>query len=248
MYVDSEIRQAIEFESDVEHPVLSVYLNVDPHRRSAEKYKLALRSLSEQSQGGRPRRRQAHAQLHRDGLQLARPRPRHVQLRRQGLLVGQELHGPRRPTLSLRTSAPTSDSWPLSSTPTNATASSMWTRRAHGSTSSTWASSRPWKVISVRRSSSIRPVDGLQPATSAMSRAWPATTCRTPPRSPRLSIAGRTRSTSSWPARSETSLASRTCSVNRLRSMVAGHISADANASPSTVSEKADRTHSQGIR
>ncbi len=45
MFIDSEIRQAIEFESDSEHPVLSVYLNVDPHRRSAEKYKLALRNL-----------------------------------------------------------------------------------------------------------------------------------------------------------------------------------------------------------
>ncbi len=45
MFIDSEIRQAIEFESDSEHPVLSVYLNVDPHRRSAEKYKLARRNL-----------------------------------------------------------------------------------------------------------------------------------------------------------------------------------------------------------
>ena len=45
MFLDAEIRQAIEFESDSKHPVLSIYLNVDPHRRSAEKYKLALRSL-----------------------------------------------------------------------------------------------------------------------------------------------------------------------------------------------------------
>ncbi|MCB0045912.1 MAG: hypothetical protein H6642_18080 [Caldilineaceae bacterium] len=44
MLTDVDVRQAIEFESH-EHPVLSVYLNVDPHRRSPEKYKLALRSL-----------------------------------------------------------------------------------------------------------------------------------------------------------------------------------------------------------
>ncbi len=54
MYVDSEIRQALEFESDVEHPVLSVYLNVDPHRRSAEKYKLALRSLLSKAKDADP--------------------------------------------------------------------------------------------------------------------------------------------------------------------------------------------------
>lgn len=44
MLTDLDVRQAIEFESR-EHPVLSVYLNVDPHRRSPEKYKLALRNL-----------------------------------------------------------------------------------------------------------------------------------------------------------------------------------------------------------
>jgi peptide chain release factor subunit 1 len=55
MLLDSEIRQAIEFESDIEHPVLSVYLNVDPHRRSAEKYKLALRSLLSQAKDADPR-------------------------------------------------------------------------------------------------------------------------------------------------------------------------------------------------
>lgn len=54
MFIDSEIRQAIEFESDVEHPVLSVYLNVDPHRRSAEKYKLALRSLLNKAEDADP--------------------------------------------------------------------------------------------------------------------------------------------------------------------------------------------------
>lgn len=54
MFIDSEIRQAIEFESDVAHPVLSIYLNVDPHRRSAEKYKLALRSLLSKAKNADP--------------------------------------------------------------------------------------------------------------------------------------------------------------------------------------------------
>ncbi len=54
MFIDIEIRQAIEFESNAEHPVLSVYLNVDPHRRSAEKYKLALRSLLSQAKDADP--------------------------------------------------------------------------------------------------------------------------------------------------------------------------------------------------
>ncbi len=54
MFIDSEIRQAIEFESDVECPVLSVYLNVDPHRRSPEKYKLALRSLLSKAKDADP--------------------------------------------------------------------------------------------------------------------------------------------------------------------------------------------------
>ncbi len=44
MLTELDVRQAVEFESR-EHPVLSVYLNVDPHRRSPEKYKLALRNL-----------------------------------------------------------------------------------------------------------------------------------------------------------------------------------------------------------
>ncbi len=50
MLTDVDVRQAIEFESH-EHPVLSVYLNVDPHRRSPEKYKLALRSLLNKAEG-----------------------------------------------------------------------------------------------------------------------------------------------------------------------------------------------------
>lgn len=44
MLTDYDVRQAVEFESH-DSPVLSVYLNVDPHRRSVEKYKLALRNL-----------------------------------------------------------------------------------------------------------------------------------------------------------------------------------------------------------
>lgn len=39
-----DIQQAVEFE-DHDHPVLSVYLNVDPQQRSVESYRLALRNL-----------------------------------------------------------------------------------------------------------------------------------------------------------------------------------------------------------
>lgn len=53
MLTDVEVRQAVEFESS-EHPVLSIYLNVDPHRRTAEKYKLALRSLLDKAEGAAP--------------------------------------------------------------------------------------------------------------------------------------------------------------------------------------------------
>ncbi len=54
MFVDPDVRQAIEFETDSQTPVLSVYLNVDPSRRSVEKYKLALRNLLNQAQGAAP--------------------------------------------------------------------------------------------------------------------------------------------------------------------------------------------------
>jgi peptide chain release factor subunit 1 len=54
MNIDADIRQAIEFESDIANPVLSIYLNVDPHRRTAEKYRLALRSLLNQAEGADP--------------------------------------------------------------------------------------------------------------------------------------------------------------------------------------------------
>ncbi len=50
MLTDFDVRQAVEFECH-EHPVLSVYLNVDPHRRTPEKYRLALRALLERAEG-----------------------------------------------------------------------------------------------------------------------------------------------------------------------------------------------------
>ena len=53
MFTDVEVRQAVEFESAT-HPVLSIYLNVDPHRRSPEKYKLALRNLLDKAEGADP--------------------------------------------------------------------------------------------------------------------------------------------------------------------------------------------------
>ena len=45
MVIDQEIRQVLDFETDTQHPILSVYLNVDPDRRSVDKIKLALRNL-----------------------------------------------------------------------------------------------------------------------------------------------------------------------------------------------------------
>lgn len=52
MLTDLAVRQAVEFESS-EHPVLSLYLNVDPHRRTPEKYKIALRNLLSRADGAR---------------------------------------------------------------------------------------------------------------------------------------------------------------------------------------------------
>jgi hypothetical protein len=54
MYVAEDVRQAIEFESEVQTPILSVYLNVDPSRRTADKYKLALRNLLNRAAGANP--------------------------------------------------------------------------------------------------------------------------------------------------------------------------------------------------
>lgn len=54
MLLDADIRQAVEYEGDTKHPVLSVYLNVDPQQRSAESYKLALRNLLDKAEGAQP--------------------------------------------------------------------------------------------------------------------------------------------------------------------------------------------------
>jgi hypothetical protein len=44
MFANVDVRPLVEFESR-DHPVLSVYLNVDPQQRSLEQYKIALRNL-----------------------------------------------------------------------------------------------------------------------------------------------------------------------------------------------------------
>ncbi len=49
MLTSADIQQAVEFENH-NHKVLSVYLNVDPHRRNVEKYRLALRNLLNQAE------------------------------------------------------------------------------------------------------------------------------------------------------------------------------------------------------
>src|SRR5690606_42041962 len=54
MFVDAEARQALEFETDSQTPVLSIYLNVDPTRRPTDKYKLALRNLLNKAEGAAP--------------------------------------------------------------------------------------------------------------------------------------------------------------------------------------------------
>src|SRR5215204_6077217 len=54
MYFDPDVRQALEFESDSPNSVLSVYLNVDPDRRSVDRYKLALRNLIGKIEGASP--------------------------------------------------------------------------------------------------------------------------------------------------------------------------------------------------
>lgn len=54
MYFDPDVRQALEFESDTQNPILSVYLNVDPDRRSVDRYKLALRNLVGNIEGAAP--------------------------------------------------------------------------------------------------------------------------------------------------------------------------------------------------
>lgn len=53
MLTEYDVRQAVEFESH-DSPVLSIYLNVDPHRRTVEKYKLALRNLLDKAESASP--------------------------------------------------------------------------------------------------------------------------------------------------------------------------------------------------
>ncbi|MBE2236762.1 MAG: hypothetical protein IAE81_03170 [Caldilineaceae bacterium] len=53
MLNEYDVRQAVEFESH-DSPVLSVYLNVDPHRRTVDKYKLALRNLLDKAENVDP--------------------------------------------------------------------------------------------------------------------------------------------------------------------------------------------------
>lgn len=53
MLTEYDVRQAVEFESH-DSPVLSVYLNVDPQRRSVEKYRLALRNLLDKAESANP--------------------------------------------------------------------------------------------------------------------------------------------------------------------------------------------------
>lgn len=50
MVTEIDVRPLVEFES-TDHPVLSVYLNVDPQQRTVEQYKLALRSLLSNASG-----------------------------------------------------------------------------------------------------------------------------------------------------------------------------------------------------
>ena len=50
MLNDVDVRMLVEFESH-DAPVLSVYLNMDPSRRAADAYKLALRSLLDNAEG-----------------------------------------------------------------------------------------------------------------------------------------------------------------------------------------------------
>ncbi len=50
----ADIQQIVDYENH-EHPVLSVYLDVDPRRRSVEKYRLALRNLLNGAEGANPK-------------------------------------------------------------------------------------------------------------------------------------------------------------------------------------------------
>jgi len=50
MLTEYDVRRAVEFES-FDAPVLSVYLNLDPQRRTGDQYKVALRSLLDGAEG-----------------------------------------------------------------------------------------------------------------------------------------------------------------------------------------------------
>src|SRR5687768_11697992 len=51
MSIDPDVRQALEFESEIQEPILSVYLNVNPDQRTTDHHKLALRNLLSNVEG-----------------------------------------------------------------------------------------------------------------------------------------------------------------------------------------------------
>lgn len=53
MLTENDIRRAVEFES-YDAPVLSIYLSVDPSKRTGEQYKVALRNLLASAEGADP--------------------------------------------------------------------------------------------------------------------------------------------------------------------------------------------------
>lgn len=53
MLANEDVRQLVEFESP-DHPVLSIYLNVDPQQRSLEQTKIALRNLLNRANNAHP--------------------------------------------------------------------------------------------------------------------------------------------------------------------------------------------------
>ncbi len=150
MFIDSEIRQAIEFESDSEHPVLSVYLNVDPHRRSAEKYKPALRNLLGKAKDADPQdvqRMQNYVEMGYNwqgrGLVM-------FACAAKGLLVGQKLHGPCN-RFRLHQLPPLRPSACRADRHLRTLRRDPRRFRRPASTSSTWASSKRWKATWAKR-------------------------------------------------------------------------------------------------
>ena len=51
MSIDADVRQALEFENDTPDLTLTFNLNVDPDRRATVRYKLALRTLLNKTEG-----------------------------------------------------------------------------------------------------------------------------------------------------------------------------------------------------